>query len=213
MSFLDGNTGHRSSVLWGVEGLAMFCDRCGTPLVSGAQFCTSCGKAVAPGAVSPAIPAVASLAEGRVRKHIHLLATLWLVNGVLRLLGVAWLMLFGGMFFPWLRGRVGPDAWPLGPGWGLDSFLSGGFFSLGIFLGLFGLLHLALAWGLFERQSWARILGLVLGVLALLRFPLGTALGIYTLWVLAPEPAAREYDQLSRSGRQIDSAGFSATPR
>ena len=191
----------------------MFCDRCGTPLVSGAQFCTSCGKAVAPGAVSPAIPAVASLAEGRVRKHIHLLATLWLVNGVLRLLGVAWLMLFGGMFFPWLRGRVGPDAWPLGPGWGLDSFLSGGFFSLGIFLGLFGLLHLALAWGLFERQSWARILGLVLGVLALLRFPLGTALGIYTLWVLAPEPAAREYDQLSRSGRQIDSAGFSATPR
>jgi len=138
---------------------------------------------------------------------------LWLVNGFLRLLGVARLMLFGGMFFPWLRGRVGPDAWPLGPGWGLDSFLSGGFFSLGIFLGFFGLLHLALAWGLFERQSWARILGLVLGVLALLRFPLGTALGIYTLWVLAPEPAAREYDQLSRSGRQIDSAGFSATPR
>jgi hypothetical protein len=191
----------------------MFCDRCGTPLVSGAQFCTSCGKAVAPGTVPPAIPAVASLAEGRVSKHIHLLATLWLVNGVLRLLGVAWLMLFGGMVFPWLRGRIGADAWPLGPGWGLDSFLSGGFFSLGIFLGFFGLLHLALAWGLFERQSWARILGLVLGVLALLRFPLGTALGIYTLWVLAPEPAAREYDQLSRSGRQIDSAGFSATPR
>jgi len=73
-----------------------------------------------------------------------LLATLWLVNGVLRLIGVAGMMLFGGMFFPWLRGRIGPDAWPLGPGWGLDSFLSGGFFSLGIFLGLFGLLHLAL---------------------------------------------------------------------
>jgi len=191
----------------------MFCDRCGTPLVSGAQFCASCGKAVVARAVPPAIPAVASLAEGRVRKHIHLLATLWLVNGVLRLIGVARLMLFGGVFFPWLRGRIGPDAWPLGPGWGFDSFLSGGFFSLGIFLGLFGLLHLALAWGLFERQSWARILGLVLGILALLRFPLGTALGIYTLWVLAPEPSAREYDQLSHAGGQTDSAGFSATPR
>src|SRR6266516_384222 len=191
----------------------MFCDRCGTPLVSGAQFCASCGKAVVARAVPPAIPAVASLAEGRVRKHIHLLATLWLVNGVLRLIGVARLMLFGGVFFPWLRGRIGPDAWPLGPGWGFDSFLSGGFFSLGIFLGLFGLLHLALARGLFERQSWARILGLVLGLLALLRFPLGTALGIYTLWVLAPEPAAREYDQLSHPGGQTDSAGFSATPR
>jgi hypothetical protein len=191
----------------------MFCDRCGTPLIFGSQFCTSCGKALAPGAVPAAIPAAAAPAQGRVRKHIHLLATLWLVNGVLRLIAVAWLMLFGGMFFPWLRGRIGPETWPLGPGWGLDSFLSGGFFSLGIFLGFFGLLHLALAWGLFERQPGARILGLVLGILALLRFPLGTALGIYTLWVLAPEESAREYQELSHAGGQIHSAGFSATPR
>jgi len=50
---------------------------------------------------------------------------------------------------------------------------------------------LVLAWGLFEREPWARFLGLALGFLALLRFPLGTALGIYTLWVLLPEiPAA-----------------------
>ena len=159
------------------------------------------------------MPAVASALQGRVRKHIHLLATLWLVNAVLRLMGVAWLMLFGGTFLPWLRGRIGPDAWPLGPGWGLDSLLSSGFFSLGIFLGLFGLLDLALAWGLFERQTWARILGLVLGILALLRFPFGTALGIYTLWVLAPEPSAREYERLSHSGGQIHGAGFSPTPR
>lgn len=191
----------------------MFCDRCGTPLVSGAPFCSSCGKAIAPGAIPAATPVVASPAPGRVGKHIHLLATLWLASGVLRLIGVAWLLLFGRMFFPWLRGRVGPDAWPLGPGWGFDSFFFGGSFSLGMFLGLFGLLHLALAWGLFERQSWARILGLVLGILALLRFPFGTALGIYTLWVLAPESSAREYDRLALSGRRIDSAGFSATPR
>ena len=189
----------------------MFCDRCGTSLASGAQFCTSCGKAVARGAVPPTMAAFP--AEGRVGQHIHLLATLWLVSGVLRLIGVAWLMLFGRIFFPWLRGRMGPDAWPLGPGGGLDSFLSRGFFSLGIFLGLFGLLHLALAWGLFERQPWARILGLVLGVLALLRLPFGTALGIYTLWVLAPEPSAREYDQLTHSGGSLHSTGFRATPR
>lgn len=137
----------------GREGLV--CDRCGTPLASGAQFCTSCGKAIAPGAVPPATPAVTSPPQGRVRKHIHLLATLWLVNGVLRLMGVAWLMLFGGTFFPWLRGRIGPDAWPLGPGWGLDSLLSGGFFSLGIFLGFFGVLHLGTGVGTFR----AAILG------------------------------------------------------
>lgn len=191
----------------------MFCDRCGTPLASGAQFCASCGKAVAPGAHPPPSPVVPPPAEGRVRKHIHLLAILWLVSGVLRLMGVAWLMLLGSAFFPWLRGRIGPDAWPLGPGWGLDSFLSSGFFSVGIFLGFFGLLHLALAWGLFERQSWARILGLVLAVLALLRFPFGAALGIYTLWVLAPEPSAREYERLSHSVAEIHAAGYRANPR
>src|SRR5437660_11378974 len=103
----------------------MFCDRCGTPLVSGAQFCASCGKAVVARAVPPAIPAVASLAEGRVRKHIHLLATWWLVNGVLRLIGVARLLLFGGVFFTWLRGRIGTDACTIGPRCSLASFFSG----------------------------------------------------------------------------------------
>lgn len=187
----------------------MFCDRCGSQLAPGAQVCASCGKAVAPGALPPAIPAAMPQAQGRVRRHIHRLATLWVVNGVLRLIGVTWLMLFGGVFFPWLRVWMSPRVWPLGPGWGLDSFFPGSLFSLGIFLGLFGVLHLVLAWGLFERQPWARVLGLVLGILALLRFPFGTALGIYTLWVLAPEQSAREYDQLVHSGGQINSPGFS----
>lgn len=120
-------------------------------------------------------------------------------------------MFFGSMFFPGWHGRMWPGAWPLGPGWGFDSFLPGGLFSLGIFLGFFGVLHIVLAWGLFERQPWARVLGLMLGVLALLRFPFGTALAIYTLWVLAPEESAREYGQLVNSGGQINGAGFSAS--
>ena len=184
----------------------MYCDRCGTQLNSGAQFCTSCGKAVAPGANRQTSSLVTPAPQGRVRRHIHRLATLWVVNGVLRLMAVGWFMLFGRMFFPGLRGWWGPVVWPLGHGWGFDS---GGLFSLGIFLGLFGVLHLVLAWGLFERQPWARILGLVLGILALLRVPFGTALGIYTLWVLAPEESAREYDQLAHSTRPISNTGLS----
>ena len=189
----------------------MYCDRCGIQLALRAQFCTSCGKAVAPGPFPPATYAGAPAAQGRVRRHIHRLATLWVVNGVLRLIGVTWFMLFGSMFFPGMHRWMGARPWPLGPGWGFDSLFPGSFYSLAIFLGFFGVLHLVLAWGLFERQPWARALGLVLGILALLRFPFGTALGIYTLWVLAPEQSAREYNQLSHSGGQVPNAGLSAS--
>ena len=37
---------------------------------------------------------------------------------------------------------------------------------------------------LLKRRLWARILVLVLGFLNLIEIPIGTALGIYTIWVL-----------------------------
>jgi hypothetical protein len=37
---------------------------------------------------------------------------------------------------------------------------------------------------LLQYKNWARILVIILGVLNILNFPLGTALGAYTLWVL-----------------------------
>ena len=38
--------------------------------------------------------------------------------------------------------------------------------------------------GLLKRKPWARFLVLVLAVLDLFNIPIGTALGIYTIWVL-----------------------------
>lgn len=37
---------------------------------------------------------------------------------------------------------------------------------------------------LLKRRPWARILVLIVGVLGLIDIPFGTALGVYTLWVL-----------------------------
>src|SRR4029077_12691821 len=39
-------------------------------------------------------------------------------------------------------------------------------------------------WGLLAQKQWARVLVIVLGILHLVNFPFGTALGVYTLWVL-----------------------------
>jgi hypothetical protein len=38
--------------------------------------------------------------------------------------------------------------------------------------------------GLLKYKQWARILAIILGALHLFSFPFGTALGIYTFWVL-----------------------------
>src|SRR5438094_2626321 len=44
----------------------------------------------------------ASASDGRVRRNIHRLATLWMINGILRLAWVGWMMLFG-RFIPPMR--------------------------------------------------------------------------------------------------------------
>ncbi|GAB1454285.1 hypothetical protein MASR2M47_43410 [Draconibacterium sp.] len=38
--------------------------------------------------------------------------------------------------------------------------------------------------GLLKRKEWARILTLILSVLSLVNFPIGTALGIYSIWAM-----------------------------
>lgn len=43
--------------------------------------------------------------------------------------------------------------------------------------------------GLVRGQSWARILTLIIGALDLLDIPVGTALGVYTFWVLMRDEA------------------------
>jgi len=172
----------------------MFCDRCGTALTPGAQFCSSCGKAVGAAPVAAPASATRPVSDGRVQRHIQLLATLWLATGVLRFVEVGSIFIAGRML-PFLAG------WGHGmpfANWPFD-FLSIGLYSIGGLLALFGVAHLVLAWGLFQREPWARILGLVIGFLALLRPPFGTALGIYTIWVLLPQQSGQEYERLSRA--------------
>ena len=54
-------------------------------------------------------------------------------------------------------------------------------------------------WGLLQREPWARMMTIVLSFLALFNVPFGTALGIYSLWVLLPAQSEREYELATRS--------------
>lgn len=41
--------------------------------------------------------------------------------------------------------------------------------------------------GLLTRQKWALMLALIMGCLKLFSFPIGTALGVYSIWVYAED--------------------------
>jgi zinc-ribbon domain len=174
----------------------MFCDRCGQQLNDNAQFCTACGKQLAP---SPIVMSVGPGIDGRVGRHIKVLASLWLVYAILRLMEMAWIFLIGRTFLPSFIPNIVIDGGPFAPHFPLARLVSGGLMFAGFWAGAFAVVELVAAWGLFEHRPWARILTLVIGFLALLRFPFGTALGIYTLWVLLPGAAAQEYERLAGS--------------
>jgi len=63
--------------------------------------------------------------------------------------------------------------------------------AIAVFLILVSLPGMVAGMGLLKMWPWARIVAIIVGVLHVLSFPLGTALSIYTLWVLLnPETEA-----------------------
>jgi hypothetical protein len=172
----------------------MFCDNCGCQLNDSAQFCTACGKSLAG---LPMTRQASPLGDGRVNRHLKTVASLWMVYGILRFMEMAWIFVIGRAFLPPLIRDIASNVDGFPTGFPLDRLVSGGLTFVGFWVGAFAVLEVVVAWGLFERRQWARVLALVLGFLALLRFPFGTALAIYTLWVLLPSSSGREYDQLA----------------
>jgi hypothetical protein len=173
----------------------MFCDNCGCQLNDNSQFCTACGKSLAASVTRRASPR----GDGRVNRHLKTVASLWMVYGIFRFMEMAWIFVIGRGFLPPLIRDIASNVDGFPSGFPLDRLISGGLTFAGFWVGTFAVLEIVTAWGLFERRQWARVMVLVLGFLALLRFPFGTALGIYTLWVLLPASSGQEYDQLASS--------------
>jgi len=157
----------------------MFCHNCGTRIQEGASFCPSCGKALGGGV--PLMPR-----QGRIAGHVRLLGILWMAMSAFSILPGLFMLAFFGHGAPYWWG--GPPAF------------------VGGFMRMFGMLFLAggalgiiTGWGLLDRQPWARMLAIVLGFFSLFHIPFGTALGIYTLWVLLPAESEHEYRSMARA--------------
>ena len=164
----------------------MFCDKCGAPTEPEQRFCSRCGREFAGGPIT--FPR-----RSRVAGHIRLLGIFWLALSALNLMGGVFLFVLANAFFPHLHELPNvPRDVPAG-------FLHSLFGIIGALVLVKAAAGFLAGWGLLQRESWARLLTIVLAFLALFNVPFGTALGIYTLWVLLPAAADAEYQQQVRS--------------
>jgi len=126
---------------------------------------------------------------------VRVLGILWFAYAVVSLvlgavgLTVAHAFLFGH-FGPWVNGP-----WPRGPlppMWFGPAILHFAWAILVVRI----CLALVAGWGLLERTQWGRVVAVVAAIFSMLKFPLGTALGIWTLVVLLGYRNTTLYDQL-----------------
>jgi len=162
----------------------MFCDGCGASVQPGQRFCNNCGKQIV-GPVSLAQPR-----PGRVQGHVRLLALFWLAFSAFNTVGAIVLYIVANTIFAHAREFGAPE--PAG------AFLRPLLSVIAILLLAKAALGFIAGWGLLQHESWARILALVLGFISLFtNIPFGTALGIYTMWVLLSSDSEREYEALA----------------
>jgi hypothetical protein len=76
-------------------------------------------------------------------------------------------------------------------------------FVAGIVIAAIALPSLICGWGLLNYKPWARVLGIVLSVVQLANFPVGTAIGGYGLWVLLNDESKRMLDAGDPRYRQL----------
>lgn len=161
----------------------MFCDGCGAAVQPGQAFCSRCGKQI----VGPSL--VAHPMPGRVQNHVHLLGILWLAISAFNAVAGLILLVLANTLFGHLHEMGAPPQVPTG-------FLSALLSTIGIIVLAKAACGFFAGWGLLQREPWARIVALVLAFISLFNVPFGTAIGVYTMWVLLPGQSQQEYDAL-----------------
>lgn len=193
----------------------MVCSACGLEQQDG-QFCGGCGARQAAPAASPFAPTSGLFAGSgpqaymplgapplpgpgyagvlvgqsvRVRQNLQPLAIAWTLWGIYQLftgvVGIALMRTFATngifgdapAFLPYMFHALVPVIA------GSAVLMSGA--------------SLLTAFALFKLEPWGRTLAIIVAILSLFKLPFGTALGIYTLWVLAPRSSCAEWSAIT----------------
>jgi hypothetical protein len=163
----------------------MYCSKCGHSMTESQAFCPSCGKAAA-----RPVPHtdIAKSEQQHFKQAMQRLSLLWFLFAALNAgLGLAGsIMLRLG-----LTAAPGPwEPWPHPPGW---QWTMGAGVVWTLLLSRVVVSILA-GWGLKEHADWSRPVTLLAAAVSLLQFPMGVALGVYTLGILIGRHHAALYE-------------------
>jgi len=121
------------------------------------------------------------------RQHVPILGWCFIVyHGILALVGIGIGLIVGG------AGILSGEREAIFVTGAVGTFIAG----LLIVISLPGVIA---GIGLLKFRPWARILAIIIGVLHLLSFPFGTALGVYTLYVLLNAEAPAIFGETERA--------------
>jgi hypothetical protein len=121
------------------------------------------------------------------QQHIKILGIIFMIFGVLGLLGAVFMLLMGGVAAAGIGSQVGENPDAAGGALAAGGCMTG----IAILIGVLSLPSFAAGWGLQKHKSWARMLGIIVSILSLPSVPIGTAIGVYGLWVLFNDETKR----------------------
>jgi len=124
-------------------------------------------------------------------KHIDVISVLWIVSGALGILI--------GLFTFWLFFGISyiPDVdWEASQILRIVGVWAGGIISF------FSIPEIIAGVGLIKRKEWGRILALVVSFLNLIWFPLGTALGVYSIIILLNDESVKIFNPQIQQGKE-----------
>lgn len=115
-------------------------------------------------------------------QHIRILSVLFIILGVLGIaVAIGFFVLGAGTTATILATDDSEEA-AVGAAWagGCMTFIAA-------LIALLSIPSIIAGWGLSKKKSWARILTIIISILSLPQFPIGTAIGVYALVILFNE--------------------------
>lgn len=118
----------------------------------------------------------------RLDGHKKVLGILYVISSLLTIFGMLILNAVLSIIFSFVFEEIDPEEQRI-----MEMVLAIVQYLPAFVIFVFSLPTLITGIGLLTRQSWAVILSLIIGCLKLFSFPIGTAIGIYAIWIYSED--------------------------